>query len=65
MQRRIERADDHREAVHRHEQAGEILALHGQELEQGLTAGLLVAGQDHGLHVLDAILGGRMKRLAG
>ena len=57
VQRRIERADHHREAVHGLEQAGEILALHGQQLGQGLAAGLLVARQNHGLHVLDAVLG--------
>ena len=38
MQRRIERADHHREAVHRREQPGEILALHGQQLDQRLAA---------------------------
>ena len=57
VQRRVERADDYRESVHRLEQAGEILALHGQELGEGLAAGLLVAGHDHCLHVLDAVLG--------
>ena len=31
VQRRIERADDDREAVHGGEEAGEILALHGEE----------------------------------
>ena len=57
MQRRIERADDHRESVHGFEQTGEILALHGQQLLQRLPAGLLVARQNHRLHVRDAILG--------
>ncbi len=57
MQRRIERADDHRESVHGVEQTGEILALEGQQFGQGFAAGLLVARQNHGLHVLDAVLG--------
>ena len=57
MQRRIERADHHRESVHGLEQSGEILALHGQQLGERLAAGLFVARQNHGLHVLDAILG--------
>src|ERR1035437_101559 len=57
VERRIERADDHREAVHGGEEAGEILALHGEELQQGLAAALFVARQNHGLHVLDAVLG--------
>ena len=57
VQRRIERADDDREAVHLLEQAGEILALHRQELLQSLAAALLVARHDHRLHVLDTILG--------
>ena len=39
------------------EQAGEILALHGQQLQQRLAAGLFVARQNHGLHVLDAVFG--------
>jgi hypothetical protein len=56
VERRIERADDHREAVHGGEQAGEILALHGEQLQQGLAAALFVARQNHGLHVLDAVL---------
>ncbi len=57
MQRRIERADHHREAVHGLEEAGEILALHGQQLLQGFAAALFVARQNHGLHVLDAAFG--------
>ena len=48
---------EHRESVHGLEQAGEIGALHGQQLRQRLAAGLLVLRQDHGLHVRDAILG--------
>ncbi len=42
MQRRIKRADHHRESVHRLEQTGEILALHRQQLLQCLCAGLFV-----------------------
>src|ERR1035437_2845398 len=57
VERRIERADDHREAVHGGEEPGEIPALHGEELQQGLAAALFVARQNHGLHVLDAVLG--------
>src|ERR1039457_1744215 len=57
VERRIERADDHREAVHGGEETGEILALHGEEFQQGLAAALFVARQNHGLHVLDAVLG--------
>ena len=57
MERRIQRADHHREAVHGGEQTGEIFALHGKELEQCLAAALLVARQDHGLHMFDAVFG--------
>ena len=57
VQRRIEGANHHGQAVHGFEEAGEIPALHGQELGQSLAAGLLVARQDHGLHVGDAVLG--------
>src|ERR1019366_5224851 len=57
VERGIERADDHREAVHGGEEAGEIPALHGEELQQGLAAALFFARQNHGLHVLDAVLG--------
>ena len=57
MQRRVERADDHGESVHGFEQAREIGALHGQELQQCLPPRLLVARQNHVLHVLDAALG--------
>ena len=40
VQRRIERADHHRESVHGLEQAGEILALHGQQLLQRLACAI-------------------------
>ena len=36
---------------------GEILALHGQQLVERLPARLLIARQNHRLHVRDAILG--------
>ena len=57
MERRIERADHDREAVHRFEQTGEIGALHGQKLQQRLAAGLFVAGQNHGLHEGQTVFG--------
>ena len=57
VQRRIERADHHREAVHGFEQAGEIGALHGQQLQQRFAPRLLIARQNHGLHVRNAVLG--------
>ena len=55
VQRRIQRADDHRVSIHGFEQPGKILALHGEQLLQRLVARLLVLGQNHGLHEWDAI----------
>src|SRR6266852_8833626 len=57
MQRWIERTDDYRESVHRFEQAGKIVALHGQQFLQSFLAGWFVVRQNHGLHVWDAIRG--------
>ncbi len=57
MERRIDGADHDREAVHGFEQAGEIAALHAQELGQGLAAILFGVAQDHGLHVRQPVLG--------
>ena len=51
MQRRIERADHHRESVHGFEQALEILTLHGQQLRERFPAILLVVRQNHRLHM--------------
>ena len=63
VQRRIERANDHRIAVHRFKQSGEILALHGQQLLERLIARLFVLGQNHGLHERNAI--GREEHVLG
>ena len=43
--------------LHGLEEADKVGALHGQELLEGGAAVLLVVGQDHGAHVLDAVLG--------
>ena len=56
MQRRIERADRHRESVHRAEHADKICALHGQQLLQRSAAILLVVGENHGAHVRQLLL---------
>ncbi len=42
VERRIEQADGHREALHRREDPDEILALEGQELVHRLPPRLLV-----------------------
>ena len=55
MQRRIEQADGDGQRLHGLEEAGEVGALHGQELLECGAAGLFVCGQDHGAHVLDAV----------
>ena len=55
VQRRIERADRDREAVHRLEHADEIGALHRQQLLERRAAIFLVVGENHGLHVRHAI----------
>src|SRR5437867_3374931 len=57
VQWRIERPDHDRIAVHGFEQAGEIRALHREQFREGLPAGLLIARQNHRLHVRDAIGG--------
>ena len=57
VQRRIEQADGDRQRLHGLEQAGKVGALHGQQLLEGVAAVLLVVGQDHGAHVLDAVFG--------
>src|SRR5580692_10840836 len=57
MQRRIESADHYREAVHGGEETGEILALHGKQLQERLAPGLFIARENHGLHVRDALFG--------
>src|SRR5580700_5837234 len=57
MQRRIESADHYREAVHGGEETGEILTLHGKQLQQRLAPGLFITRENHGLHVRDALFG--------
>ncbi len=57
VQRRIDGADGDGQRLHRLEEAGEVGALHGQQLLEGRAAVLLVVGQDHGAHVLDAVFG--------
>ena len=57
VQRRIEQADGHRQRLHGFEEAHKVGALHGQQLLEGFAAILLVVGQDHGAHVVDAVLG--------
>ena len=55
VQRRIEQADGHRQAVHRLEDADEVLLLVRLERGQGLLAAGLVVGEDHLPHVDDAL----------
>ena len=57
MQRRIEQADGDRQRFHGLEEADKVGALHGQQLLEGVAALLLVLGQNHGAHVLDAAFG--------
>ena len=56
VQRRIDRADGDRLAVHGLEHAVEVAALQRQQLGQRGPAVLLVVGEDHALHLLDAAL---------
>jgi hypothetical protein len=56
MQRRVDQADDDRVAVHGLEQAGEVGALVGQQLIQGLGALFGGLSQDHALHDRQALL---------
>ena len=56
VQRRIEQADRHRQALHRLEDADEVLALERQQLRQGrLAASSSFVGQDHLPHGEDAV----------
>ncbi len=43
--------------LHGLEEAGEVGALHGQQFLESRAAILLVVGQDHGAHVLNAVFG--------
>ena len=54
VQRRIDRADRDRLAVHRLEHAVEVAALQRQQLVERLAAIRLVVGEDHPLHDGDA-----------
>ena len=56
VQRRIEQPDRHRQALHDLEQLDEIAALHRQELGERRAPRLLVVGEDHLAHRLDARL---------
>ena len=56
VQRRIDGADRDRLAVHRLEDAVEVVALHRQQLGERRPAILLVVGEDHPLHDRNAPL---------
>ncbi len=56
MERRVDRPDGHRPAVHDLEDAGEVLPLEGQELGQGGPPLLDRIGQDHLAHRADLAL---------
>ncbi len=43
--------------LHGLEEADEVGALHGQQLLESRAAVLLVVGENHGAHVLDAVFG--------
>ena len=55
MQRRIEQADRHGQAVHGLEDALEVLALNRLELGQGLATSGFVVGEDHLAHRIDPV----------
>ena len=55
MQRRIEEADRHRVALEGAEDAGEVVALVGEDLGEGDPAGLNSLGEDHLAHGVDAV----------
>ncbi len=55
MQRRVEQADRDREPAHDGEELDEVLALHRQELGERGAAALVVGGEDHLAHGLDAV----------
>src|SRR5712692_2754204 len=57
VQGRIQQADGHRELMHLAKESNEVHTLHGQQFLEGCAAVFLIAGQDHGPHVRDAILG--------
>ena len=56
VQRRVEQADGHRQALHRPEDAVEVLALERQQLGQVLLALGGVGRHDHVAHVRQALL---------
>ena len=55
VQRRVEGADGDRPLAHHPEDAGEVAALDGQELGEGLLALFTSGGQDHLAHGDDAV----------
>ena len=55
VQRRIEQADGGRETLEGLEDAGEVLALIGEELGEGLLPVGHVVGEDHFAHGVDAV----------
>src|SRR5205807_4956846 len=56
MQRRIDEPDDHGKAMHRSEDAAEIVALEWQQQCQLAAPLLAVGGEDHALHDGQAVL---------
>ncbi len=56
VQRRVQEPDRDRQAVHRLEDADEVLLLKRLELGQGGLAAGLVVGQDHLAHGDDALV---------
>ena len=56
VQRRIDRPDGHRRAVHRLEDAVEVVALQRQQLVERLAPVRFVVGEDHPLHDRDPAL---------
>src|SRR5438132_6774982 len=56
MEWRMEGTDGHGESIHRPENADKIRSLHGLQLLKRGPAIFLVAGQNHGPHVLDPVL---------
>ncbi|MNZ99109.1 hypothetical protein D3C78_1184200 [compost metagenome] len=55
VQRRVEQADRHRQAVHDLEQFGEIRTLHRQKLVERCPPALFTFRKDHLTHHMDAV----------
>ena len=55
VERRVEQADRHRQAMHDREELREVRSLHRQESIKGLATARFILGKDHLAHHLDAV----------